>query len=170
MVGTVDLLVSGGAGVVVDEFAGQDAVVVSDGLAARIGSLTAEHGRFMKWRTIEGDELAPPSILELQVLISGAFEKRRFLDLIRHFTVFDDNGAGEVIKLLAGYHQFHAVQKAVEATLKAADTKGDKRCGVVWHTQGSGKSLTMVFYAGRLVLEPKLENPTIVSNHGSQRP
>jgi len=143
-------------------FALNEALIVSDGLEARIGSLTADHERFMKWRTIEGDELAPPSIPQLQVLINGVFDKRRFLDLVRHFTVFDDNGAVEVIEVLAGYHQFHAVQKAVEATLKATDTKGDKRCGVVWHTQGSGKSLTMVFYAGRLILEPKLENPTIV--------
>jgi type I restriction enzyme, R subunit len=139
-----------------------EALVVSDGLEARIGSLTADHERFMKWRTIEGDALAPASIPQLQVLIKGVFDKRRFLDLIRHFAVFDDNGAGEVVKVLAGYHQFHAVQKAVGATLKAADARGDKRCGVVWHTQGSGKSLTMLFYAGRLILEPKLENPTIV--------
>lgn len=143
-------------------FALNEALIVSDGLEARIGSLTADHERFMKWRTIEGDELAPPSIPQLQVLINGVFHKRRFLDLVRYFTVFEDKGAGEAVKVLAGYHQFHAVQKAVGATLKAADAKGDKRCGVVWHTQGSGKSLTMVFYAGRLILEPKLENPTIV--------
>jgi type I restriction enzyme R subunit len=100
-------------------FTFNEALVVSDELEARIGSLTADHERFMKWRTIEGDELAPPSIPQLQVLINGVFDKRRFLDLIRHFTVFDDNGAGEVVKVLAGYHQFHAVQKAVCATLKA---------------------------------------------------
>jgi type I restriction enzyme, R subunit len=143
-------------------FAWNEVLIVSDGLEARIGSLTADHERFMKWRTIEGDELAPPSMPQLQVLINGVFHKQRFLDLVRHFTVFDDNGAGEIVKVLAGYHQFHAVQKAVGATLKATDVRGDKRCGVVWHTQGSGKSLTMVFYAGRLILEPKLENPTIV--------
>ena len=143
-------------------FAFNEAMIVSDGLEARIGSLTADHERFMKWRTIEGDGLAPASIPQLQVLIQGVFEKRRLLDLIRHFTVFDDNGAGELIKILAGYHQFHAVRKAVGATLKAARATGDKRCGVVWHTQGSGKSLTMLFYAGRLILEPKLANPTIV--------
>ena len=143
-------------------FTFDEAMSISDGLEARIGSLTADSERFMKWRTIEGDGLAPASIPQLKVLIEGVFEKRRFLDLVRHFTVFDDNGRGELIKILAGYHQFHAVQKAVEATLRASRVKGDKRCGVVWHTQGSGKSLTMLFYAGRLILEPELENPTIV--------
>lgn len=143
-------------------FTFNETMAISDGLEARIGSLTADTERFMKWRTIDGDGLAPSTIPQLQVLVQGIFEKRRFLDLIRHFTVFDDNGRGEVIKILAGYHQFHAVQKAVEATLTASRVKGDKRCGVVWHTQGSGKSLTMLFYAGRLILEPELENPTII--------
>jgi type I restriction enzyme R subunit len=131
-------------------------------LEARIGSLTADHEWFMKWRTIEGYELVPLSMAQLQVLVNGVFEKRRFLDLVRHFTVFDNNGAGQIINVLAGYHQFHAVQKALAATLKASGAKGDRRCGVVWHTQGSGKSLTMLFYAGRLIVEPQLENPTIV--------
>jgi type I restriction enzyme R subunit len=116
----------------------------------------------MKWRTIEGYELVPLSMAQLQVLVNGVFEKRRFLDLVRHFTVFDNNCAGQIIKVPAGYHQCHAVHKAVAATLKASGAKGDRRCGVVWHTQGSGKSLTMLFYAGRLILEPQLENPTIV--------
>ncbi len=143
-------------------FAFNEAMVISDGLDARIGSLIADSERFMKWRTIDGEELAPDSMPQLQVLIPGAFEKRRFLDLIRHFVVFDDNGAGAVNKILAAYHQFHAVEKAIEATIEATRPEGDRRCGVVWHTQGSGKSLTMVFYAGRLILHPALENPTIL--------
>jgi type I restriction enzyme R subunit len=139
-----------------------DAVlVISDGLEARIGSLTADAERFMPWRTIEGEELAPEYIPQLQVLIQGVFEKRRFLDYLRHFIVFEEEG-GVLSKKIAGYHQFHAVNKAVQTTISATRETGDKRAGVVWHTQGSGKSLTMAFYAGRLILEPVLENPTIV--------
>lgn len=137
-------------------------MVVSDGVEARVGSLTAIRERFMPWRTIDGESLAPVTIPQLQVVIQGAFEKRRFLDLIRHFVVFEDEGGGTLSKKIAGYHQFHAVNKAVEATLAAARPQGDRRCGVIWHTQGSGKSLTMVFYAGRLVLHPAMENPTVV--------
>jgi type I restriction enzyme R subunit len=136
-------------------------LVVSDGLEARIGSITAPKERFAPWRTIEGEELAPASMLGLEVLVRGVFEQRRFLDLVRHFIVFEEDGA-DVAKKLAGYHQFHAVQRAMEATLKAARPKGDRRVGVVWHTQGSGKSLTMAFYAGKVILHPDMENPTLV--------
>ena len=136
-------------------------LVVSDGLEARLGSLTANRERFAPWRTIEGEDLAPATMLGLEVLIRGVFEKRRLLDFIRHFVVFEEDGA-EVIKKLAGYHQFHAVQRAVEATVQAARPDGDRRVGVVWHTQGSGKSLTMAFYAGKVVLHPAMENPTLV--------
>lgn len=135
---------------------------ISDGLAARVGSLTADPERFMPWRTIEGEELAPVSLPQLQVLIEGLFEKRRFLDYIRHFVVFEDEGGGILTKKIAGYHQFHAVNRAVQTTIEAISAEGDRRAGVVWHTQGSGKSLTMVFYAGRLVLQRELQNPTIV--------
>jgi type I restriction enzyme, R subunit len=137
-------------------------LVISDGLAARVGSLTADPDRFMPWRTIEGEELAPNSLPQLQVLVQGIFEKRRFLDFIRHFVVFEDEGGGKLAKKIAGYHQFHAVNRALQTTIDAIQTEGDRRAGVVWHTQGSGKSLTMVFYAGRLVLQPELQNPTIV--------
>jgi len=143
-------------------FLSNEGLVVSDGLEARIGSLTADHERFMRWRTIDGRELAPETMPQLEVLIQGIFERRRFLDLVRHFTVFNDDGSGNLSKILAGYHQFHAVAKAVEMTLRAAGPKGDKRCGVIWHTQGSGKSLTMLFYSGRLILHPAMENPTIL--------
>ena len=140
-------------------FVYNEAMVISDGIEARIGSLTAEKEWFMPWRTIEGESEAPSAQLKLDVLIKGVFEKSRFLDLIRYCTVFEDDGKN-IAKKMAGYHQFHAVRKAVEDTLKAVDS--DRRIGVVWHTQGSGKSLTMVFYAGRIILTPEMENPTIV--------
>jgi type I restriction enzyme R subunit len=158
-------------------------LVISDGLEARIGTISADKERFMPWRTIDGETVAPATMPQLEVLLRGVFDKRRFLDLIRHFIVFEDDGGNVVIKKLAGYHQFHAVNIAVAETIRAAAAgamvlqetsagyfakkqpggeTGDKRVGVVWHTQGSGKSLTMAFYAGRLVVEPEMENPTLV--------
>jgi type I restriction enzyme R subunit len=160
-----------------------EALIASDGTTARIGTLTGGREWFMPWRTIEGEELAPASALELEVLIKGVFEKARFLDLIRHFVVFEDSGAGAPIKKMAGYHQFHAVNAALAETLRASGrlqglpvaaeerspwrsrepgTSGDKRIGVVWHTQGSGKSLTMAFYAGRVMRSREMGNPTVV--------
>jgi len=138
------------------------AMLISDGLEARIGTLTADRERFMPWRTIDGETLAPSKLTQLEVLLTGVFEKRRFLQLLRHFIVFEDEGAGKVIKKMAGYHQFHAVNRAVAETVDASSVGGDRRVGVVWHTQGSGKSLTMVFYAGRVIFDPAMENPTIV--------
>ena len=135
--------------------------VISDGIEARLGTLTAGWERFMPWRTIEGDRVAPTGSLQMEVLIRGVFEKRRFLELVRYFIVFEDNGK-KIEKKVAGYHQFHAVNKAVERTLDAASIEGDRRAGVVWHTQGSGKSLTMAFYAGRIVGHPAMSNPTLV--------
>ncbi len=133
-------------------------LVVSDGGVARAGTITSDWERFMPWRTVDGRETAPLSQPQLEVLIKGLFEKRRFLDLIRYFTVFEHGS--ETLKKMAGYHQFHAVQKAVEATVKAV--KGNQRVGVVWHTQGSGKSLTMLFYAGKIIQHPAMANPTLV--------
>jgi type I restriction enzyme, R subunit len=164
-------------------FVYNEALVISDGTHARIGSLTADKERFMPWKTVEGDTLADGHEIELEVLLRGTFDKRRFLDLIRYFVVFEDDGVGQPIKKMAGYHQFHAVNMAIEQTVRASMEKGDKiadihgtyathqprdarpgdrRIGVIWHTQGSGKSLTMAFYAGRMVLHPAMENPTIV--------
>jgi type I restriction enzyme R subunit len=158
-------------------------LTISDGLEARMGTISADKERFMPWRTIDGEALAPAIMPQLEVLLRGVFEKRRFLDLIRHFIVFEDDGGNSIVKKLAGYHQFHAVNIAVAETIRAAGDgtmalkeddggffakkqaageTGDKRVGVVWHTQGSGKSLTMAFYAGRLVVEPQMENPTLV--------
>ena len=143
-------------------FTYNELLVISDGMEARVGSLTADTERFMPWRTVEGEELAPVSLPQLQVVIEGLFERRRLLDFLRYFVVFEDEGNGVLVKKIAAYHQFHAVSRALTATITASAEGGDRRVGVVWHTQGSGKSLTMAFYAGRLVLEPRLQNPTIV--------
>jgi type I restriction enzyme R subunit len=134
---------------------------ISDGMEARVGSLTSPPERFLPWRTIEGEKPAPATIPQLRVVIEGLFDKQRLLDFLHYFIVFEEEKSGTV-KKIAGYHQFHAVNHAIEATVEATDAKGDKRAGVVWHTQGSGKSLTMVFYAGRLALDTRLQNPTIV--------
>ena len=143
-------------------FTYNETLVISDGVEARIGSLTADKEWFLPWRTIEGEDEAPSTELELEVLIKGAFEKHRFLRYLKHFIVFEETESGAIAKKIAGYHQFHAVQTAVEATLEASCPDGDKQCGVVWHTQGSGKSLTMAFYAGSIVQHPQMENPTLV--------
>lgn len=165
-------------------FATNAALVISDGVRARIGSLGAGREWFKPWRTISGREDAPVWMPELQVVLEGVFEQRRFLDLLRYFVVFEDSDGGKLLKKMAGYHQFHAVNAAVEETLRAAQMQaedraaeapgryeagqrpggepGDRRVGVVWHTQGSGKSLTMAFYAGRVVLHPAMANPTVV--------
>jgi type I restriction enzyme R subunit len=136
-------------------------LVTSDGLTARIGSLTADLERFMPWRTTDGKVIAAKGQPELNTLIEGIFEKRRLLDLLHDFTVFGETGSG-LAKIIAGYHQFHAVRHAVEKTVEASAPQGDRKVGVIWHTQGSGKSLLMAFYAGQLVRRAELENPTIV--------
>ena len=136
-------------------------LVISDGHEARLGTVTSDWERFMTWRTITGKELVPPGSLQLETLLKGVFEQARLLDLIKNFVVFEDDGE-KVVKKLAGYHQFHAVNKAVATTVEASRATGDRRAGVIWHTQGSGKSLSMVFYAGKIVQHPAMENPTIV--------
>lgn len=148
-------------------------MVLSDGLQARIGSLTANQEWFKVWRTIEGENDAPTSVLELEVMIRGVFEQQRFLDLLQHFIVFEeDPDPGSIHKIVAGYQQFHAVNAAVEETVRASGMgtsgralggkQGDRRAGVVWHTQGSGKSFSMLFYAARVVRHPTMKNPTLV--------
>ena len=168
-----------------DLFAFNSILIASDGVKARMGTLTAGREWFKPWRTIAGEALAGSQLPQLQVMLEGMCERDRFLSLVRDFIVFDDDGSGKLAKKMAGYHQFHAVQTAVEETLRAAALRrkakrvseqagrhqsgripggapGDRRIGVVWHTQGSGKSLTMAFYAGRIAREPMMENPTIV--------
>ncbi|QPM68615.1 type I restriction endonuclease subunit R [Atribacter laminatus] len=171
-------------------------LIVSDGFEARSGTLTAGWDRFMPWRTIDGKEVSPRGSVELEVLLKGVFEKRRFLDLVLNFVVFDDDGA-TIAKKAAAYHQFHAVNKAVECTLSACGITakpgllyarypkfdelnpfkvrekeiaygpgtehfGGRRIGVIWHTQGSGKSLLMAFFAGKIIRHPAMENPTLL--------
>lgn len=136
-------------------------LVTSDGISARVGSLTADLERFMPWRTTDGRDVAPKGWPELQTVIEGVFEKRRFLSLLRDFTVFGETGSG-LAKILAGYHQFHAVARAVESTVAASKPDGNRKVGVIWHTQGSGKSFLMAFYAGQIVKHPAMQNPTIV--------
>ena len=136
-------------------------LVTSDGLLARVGSLTADSERFMPWRTTDGRDIAPKGWPELATVIEGVFEKRRFLSLLSDFTVFGEKTDG-LVKVLAGYHQFHAVQHAVARTIEASRPGGDRKVGVIWHTQGSGKSLLMAFYAGQVIKHPSMENPTLV--------
>ncbi len=177
------------------------ALVVSDGVQARMGSVTASQEWFKVWSTINGEDEAPKSAPELEVLVRGAFERQRFLDLLHHFIVFEeDPDSGALHKIIAGYHQFHAVNAAVEETVRASgmatristrtatsiaagnadlhevrdvagsywagritdSQPGDRRVGVVWHTQGSGKSYSMLFYAARVVHHPLMQNPTLV--------
>ncbi|WP_436395106.1 type I restriction endonuclease subunit R [Acidithiobacillus ferriphilus] len=136
-------------------------LVISDGLKAAMGCLGAPYERFLPWKTIDGQELMQKGDDPLRFLIHGVFEPGRFLDLLRYFVAFEDDGR-KLSKKIAAYHQFHAAHKALLTTLAAAGIGGDRRGGVVWHTQGSGKSLTMLFFAGMLIQHPALENPTIV--------
>lgn len=135
-------------------------LVISDGLQAKAGTLTSDWERFQPWRTVDGTE-PPASMTPLETLIKGMFAPHRLLDLVQNFIVFEIDGA-EVQKKVAAYHQYHAVNKAVEATVRASAPSGDRRIGVVWHTQGSGKSLSMVFYAGKLARQKEMQNPTLV--------
>ncbi len=168
-------------------FAMNAVLIVSDGVEARIGTLTAGREWFKPWRTVTGETLADAAMPQLRVMLEGVCAPTHILALVRDFIVFEDDGSGELVKKMAGYHQFHAVETAVTETLRAAELQrkakqtiardlpgrydsgrgpggepGDRRIGVVWHTQGSGKSLTMVFYAGRIVREPGMANPTVV--------
>lgn len=171
-------------------------LIISDGFEARAGTLTSGWDRFMPWRTIDGVTVAPPGSVQLEVLLKGIFDKKRLLDLILNFVVFEDDGA-QVVKKIAAYHQYHAVNKAVNCTLSACGIKagadilfgrfpvmeeanpflvkeeetaygqnspsfGDRRIGVIWHTQGSGKSLLMAFYAGKIIRHPAMKNPTVL--------
>ena len=172
-------------------FSMNEFLIASDGTEAKLGTFTAGWEWFKRWRTIEGESLADPSLPELRVMLEGICDPGRFLALVRDFIVFEDDGSGILAKKMAGYHQFHAVRTAVAETARAAellqDSKdkektgkdfyrnhdnddnprlggnpGDRRIGVVWHTQGSGKSLTMAFYAGRIIREQAMDNPTVV--------
>jgi type I restriction enzyme R subunit len=137
--------------------------VISDGLDARVGTLTAPFERFMSWKTIDGEREAG-NVPMFDVMIRGLFNKNHLLDVIRNFIVFERDGKDDqrYIKKVAAYHQYWAVNKAIDRTISASSVDGDHRAGVVWHTQGSGKSLSMLFYAGKLITDSRLKNPTVV--------
>ena len=164
-----------------DLFTSNVALVVSDGWTARVGSLTANAERMLPWRTLAHEDDRPRLQWELETVVRGFFAPELFLDYVRHFVLFEQDG-DTVIKKIAGYHQFHAVREAVRATVIAASAPekgvlevqeeratygkevrpGSRKAGVVWHTQGSGKSITMACYAGKLLQQPEMKNPTLV--------
>ncbi len=145
--------------------------VISDGLECKAGSVSAGYKRFMAWKSSDGVKEASRFTPQLETLIKGMLNPKTLLDVVRNFIVFQKTKKEDVKtgitqihteKILAAYHQYYAVNKAVQSSIKASDISGDKRGGVVWHTQGSGKSLSMVFYAGKLITAPAMQNPTIV--------
>ena len=164
-----------------DLFSTNAALVVSDGWTARVGSLTANAERMLPWRTLTSEDDRPQLQMELETVVRGFFRPELFLDYVRHFVLFEQDG-DSIIKKIAGYHQFHAVREAVRATVIAArdadksvlevreeratygkEVKpGSRKAGVVWHTQGSGKSITMACCAGKLLQQPEMKNPTLV--------
>jgi type I restriction enzyme R subunit len=164
-----------------DLFNSNAALIVSDGWTARVGSLTASAERMLPWRTIANEDDRPRLQMELETVVRGFFKPELFLDYVRHFVLFEQDG-DTIIKKIAGYHQFHAVREAVRATVIAAQDAdkgllevfeerasygkevkpGSRKAGVVWHTQGSGKSITMACYAGKLLQQPEMKNPTLV--------
>ena len=133
--------------------------VISDGINARIGTITADFNRFMTWKSKDGEK-PEENINQIDVLLNGVFRKDRLIDIISNFILFQNKEEGR-IKILAGYHQYFAVEKSIKSTLKAIEEHSGK-AGVVWHTQGSGKSFAMVFYTGKMLKIPDLNNPTIV--------
>ena len=160
-----------------DLFVFNEALVVSDGYNARIGALSANQERFAPWRAVKNEDDKPLLEWQLETLVRGFFDRELLLDYIRYFVLFENDG-GVIIKKIAGYHQFHAVREAVKATVIAAQeiqgvaekranygdevVPGSKKAGVVWHTQGSGKSISMCFYAGKLLQQPEMNNPTLL--------
>lgn len=164
-----------------DLFNSNAALVVSDGWTARVGSLTANAERMLPWRTILNEDDRPRLQMELETVVRGFFKPELFLDYVRHFVLFEQDG-DSIVKKIAGYHQFHAVREAVRATVIASQNAdkgvlavheeratyakevqpGSRKAGVVWHTQGSGKSITMACYAGKLLQQPEMKNPTLV--------
>jgi type I restriction enzyme R subunit len=144
-----------------DVFQYNELLVISDGSEARLGSLSANVERFMAWRTIDGLNLDPlGQFNELETLVRGVLAPAYLLDFLRFFVLFEDDGT--LVKKIAGYHQFHAVRSAIGEVVKASRPGGSRKGGVVWHTQGSGKSITMTCFAARVMREAAMENPTIV--------
>ncbi len=163
---------------ITDLFACNEALIISDGYNARVGSLTANQERYLPWRTIRDEDDRPLLDWQLETMVRGFFDRELFLDYIRYFVIFETD-ADRLIKKIAGYHQFHAVREAVKATVIASQQRhqgiaekratygdrvvpGSKKAGVVWHTQGSGKSISMCCYAGKLLQQPEMNNPTLI--------
>jgi len=143
-----------------DLFVYNEALVISDGVSARVGSLTANTERFMQWRTIKDEADKPLLSYELETMVRGFFDRELLLDYLQNFILFEDDGK-QIVKKIAGYHQFHAVREAVASVMEASRA-GSRRGGVVWHTQGSGKSISMVCFAGKLTKQPQMKNPTLL--------
>jgi type I restriction enzyme R subunit len=136
--------------------------VISDNHDARVGSFLSDWEWYTRWRTVDGVERIPKTRPQMPVLTRGLLDPARLLDVVRNFIVFKDTVGAEPVKILAAYHQYHAAKQALEEAIQASSARGDRRVGVIWHTQGSGKSLLMLFFAGLLIGHPALENPTIV--------
>ncbi|WP_373101041.1 MULTISPECIES: type I restriction endonuclease subunit R [Pasteurellaceae] len=148
---------------IADLFAYNQALVISDGTAARLGSLTANFDRFTPWRVVdEKQKTRIPFENELSGLVNGLMSPKNLLNYIQNFILFERTESGDLIKKIAAYHQFYGVNEAVECTLLASGECGNGKIGVMWHTQGSGKSISMLFYAAKVLAEPTLQNPTIV--------
>ena len=143
-----------------DLFVYNEALIISDGINARVGSLTASEEWYMYWRAIKDETDQPILEYELETLIKGFFNKELFLDYLQNFILFEDNGKN-IIKKIAGYHQFHAVREAVDCVIDASNNQS-RRGGVVWHTQGSGKSISMACFTGKITKRPEMKNPTII--------
>ena len=145
-----------------DLFVYNVATIISDGHQARIGSLTAGKERYSYWRTLDTEDNKPQFKLQLETMVKGFFHRELLLDYIRYFVIFEEEG-GDINKKIAAYHQFHAVRTAVASTLTSMhDQNKHGKCGVVWHTQGSGKSLSMLCYVAKLIQHPEMHNPTFV--------
>ena len=158
-----------------DLFIFNEALIISDGINARLGSLTANEERFTPWKAIKNEQDKPNHQWQLETLVKGFFDKELLLDYIRYFIIFETNEEAKTIKKIAAYHQFHAVREAVTTTLIASGAKeansssaitsveyNSKKAGVIWHTQGSGKSISMCCFAGKLIRQPQMKNPTLV--------
>lgn len=144
-----------------DVFQYNEILIISDGSEARMGSLSADIERFARWRTIDGVNLGPlGQFSELETLMRGVLAPEMLLDYLRYFVLFEDDG--RLVKKIAGYHQFHAVRAAINQVVDASRPGGSHKGGVVWHTQGSGKSITMTCFAARVMQASQMENPTIV--------
>ena len=146
-----------------DMFRFNELCVISDGIDARMGTVTSPFERMMPWKTVDGEKEAG-NVPQMDILTRGVFDKARLLDIIQNFIVFerDDKDDAKLVKKVAAYHQYWVVNKALNSTLRASGDEGDQRAGVVWHTQGSGKSLSMVFYTGKMMRNRDLHNPTVV--------